>query len=91
MDGFTDMGRRYEFNKMLGEFRRSLLRELDYRQEAQNLLTLGANLREFERIVVPQPVNDYTTSRVLTMDYVAGSSLQDWIDAGLHTESEHKH
>jgi ubiquinone biosynthesis protein len=75
MDGFTDLGRRYEFNKMLGEFRRSLLRELDYRQEAQNLITLGANLREFERIVVPQPVNDYTTSRVLTMDYVAGKNI----------------
>ncbi|MFL6277721.1 MAG: ABC1 kinase family protein [Blastocatellia bacterium] len=75
MDGFTDMGRRYEFNKMLGEFRRSLLRELDYRQEAQNLMALGANLREFERIVVPQPVNDYTTSRVLTMDYVAGKNI----------------
>ncbi|HKQ05377.1 MAG TPA: AarF/UbiB family protein [Blastocatellia bacterium] len=75
MDGFTDIGRRYEFNKMLGEFRRSLLRELDYRQEAQNLITLGANLREFERIVVPQPINDYTTSRVLTMDYVAGKNI----------------
>ncbi|HJQ23296.1 MAG TPA: AarF/UbiB family protein [Blastocatellia bacterium] len=75
LDGITDMGRRFEFTKMLGEFRKSLLRELDYRQEAQNLLTLGTNLGEFERIVVPQPVLDYTTSRVLTMEYIAGRNI----------------
>jgi ubiquinone biosynthesis protein len=75
LDGYTEVGRRYEFTKMLGEFRKSLLRELDYRQEAQNLMTLGANLREFERLVVPQPLPDYTTSRVLTMEYVAGKNI----------------
>ncbi len=75
LDGITDLGRRFEFTKTLGEFRKSLLRELDYRQEAQHLMTLGGNLREFERICVPQPVLDYTTSRVLTMDYVAGRNI----------------
>jgi ubiquinone biosynthesis protein len=75
VDNHTEVGRHYEFTKMLGEFRKSLLRELDYRQEAQNLLTLGDNLREFDRLVVPQPVGDYTTSRVLTMQYVAGRNI----------------
>src|SRR5438132_716594 len=72
LDKHTEAGRRYEFQGMLAEFRKSLLRELDYRQEAHNLVTLGANLRSFDRIVVPAPVEDYTTSRVLTMDYIEG-------------------
>ena len=60
---------------MLEEFRRSLLRELDYRQEAQNLTLLRHNLADFRRIIVPAPVDDYTTSRVLTMEYVPGTKI----------------
>jgi len=75
LDKHTVAGQRYEFQGMLGEFRKTLLRELDYRQEAQNLNTLGANLRDFDRIVVPAPIEDYTTSRVLTMDYIQGQKI----------------
>jgi ubiquinone biosynthesis protein len=75
LDGHTDLGRRYGFAAMLDEFRKSMLRELDYRQEARNLETLRANLAEFPRIHVPSPVADYTTERVLTMDFVGGRKL----------------
>ena len=74
-DQHTELGRRYGFVKILDEFRRSLLRELDYRQEAQNLGLLRQNLAEFDRIVVPMPIDDYTTSRILTMEYVAGTKI----------------
>src|SRR4029078_7303141 len=30
---------------------------------------------DFEHIVVPLPVDDFTTARVLTMDYVAGTKI----------------
>jgi predicted unusual protein kinase regulating ubiquinone biosynthesis (AarF/ABC1/UbiB family) len=75
LDAHTEMGRRYDFAMMLGELRKSLLRELDYREEATNLLTLGESVREFALILVPAPVADYTTSRVLTMDYVRGKKI----------------
>lgn len=74
-DAHSEVGRRYRLGMMLEEFRKSLLRELDYRQEAQNLVTLGRNLESFDRIVIPQPVPDYTTSRVLTMDYIDGVKI----------------
>src|SRR6202035_3280710 len=57
------------------QFRASLLRELDYLQEAQNLVTLAAYLAEFDRLVVPAPVADYTTGRVLTMDFIQGRKV----------------
>ena len=77
LDKHTQWGRRYEFGKMLEEFRRSLWRELDYRQEARNLSTLGANLLEFPGIVVPTPIEDFTTSRVLTMEYISGKKVTE--------------
>ncbi|MGD0350766.1 MAG: AarF/UbiB family protein [Verrucomicrobiota bacterium] len=77
LDKHTQWGRRYEFGKMLEEFRRSLWRELDYRQEARNLSTLGANLLEFPGIVVPAPIEDFTTSRVLTMEYIRGKKITE--------------
>jgi predicted unusual protein kinase regulating ubiquinone biosynthesis (AarF/ABC1/UbiB family) len=75
LDAHTEAGRKYEFTPLLEEFRKSLLRELDYRLEARNLSIFADNLRGFERIVVPQHVEDYTTSRVLTMEYVRGKKI----------------
>ena len=75
LDSHTELGRRFELVAVLDELRRSLLRELDYREEAQSLRLLRKNLEAFERIVVPDVVEDFTTSRVLTMDLVAGTKI----------------
>ena len=44
----TDFCTRYGIDLMFDEFRKSLVRELDFRQEAMHLLTISANLREIE-------------------------------------------
>ena len=75
LDQHTELGRRYEFDNMLINLRKSLLRELDFTIEANNLHTIGENLAEFENIVVPEPVDDFTTTRVLTMEYIAGKKI----------------
>lgn len=85
MDNHTEMGKRYEFQGILAELRKSLLRELDYRQEARNLMIFAENLKDFEVLVVPLPVEGFTTSRVLTMDFVKGKKITSlsplgWID-----------
>jgi predicted unusual protein kinase regulating ubiquinone biosynthesis (AarF/ABC1/UbiB family) len=74
-DAHTGIGRRYGFAAMLEEFRKSMLRELDYTQEARNLATLRENLAEYPRLHVPAPIGDYSTSRVLTMDFIGGRKL----------------
>jgi predicted unusual protein kinase regulating ubiquinone biosynthesis (AarF/ABC1/UbiB family) len=75
IDAHTEVGKRYEFSNMLADLRSSLLRELDFKQEAGNLRRLRTSLREFERIVIPEAVEDFTTSRVLTMEYVPGKKV----------------
>jgi predicted unusual protein kinase regulating ubiquinone biosynthesis (AarF/ABC1/UbiB family) len=77
MDRHTRAGRQYEFARTLAEFRKALVGELDYRREAGNLATLGENLSGFRRIVIPSAIDDYTTSRVLTMEYVHGRKITD--------------
>ena len=77
VDKHTEAGERVQFTAMLDEFRRSMLRELDYLQEAQHLRTFRHNLAQFDLLIVPEPVEDYTTSRVLTMDYISGRKITD--------------
>lgn len=74
-DAHTEMGRRHRFLKILEEFRVSIQQELNYEREAQNLIAMGANLKEFPLIQIPQPVPDYSTRAVLTMDCVQGRKI----------------
>jgi predicted unusual protein kinase regulating ubiquinone biosynthesis (AarF/ABC1/UbiB family) len=76
-DRYTETGKRFGFSPMVEEFRRSMLAELDYRREAANLRLLGRNLAGFDLILVPGPVDDYCTSRVLTMEFVDGRPLAE--------------
>jgi predicted unusual protein kinase regulating ubiquinone biosynthesis (AarF/ABC1/UbiB family) len=75
LDQHTELGKRYEFDNMLVNLRKSLLRELDFTIEANNLSTIGQNLAEFDEIVIPEPIEDFTTSRVLTMEYITGKKI----------------
>src|SRR5436190_4985484 len=75
LDTHTELGRRYEFENMLFDLWKSLLRELDFTTEARNLNTISRNLSEFENIIVPEPIEDYTTTRILTMEYLPGKKV----------------
>lgn len=79
----TDVGRRFGITRLLAQFRRSLVGELDYRRESANLVRFGELTAPYPHLVVPQPLPDYTTSRVLTMDFVAGRKVTDVSPYGL--------
>ncbi len=72
LDKHTEPGKRYRFGTLLEEFRTTLHQELNYEREAQNLLQLRENLRDFPRLLVPEPIVDYCTRTVLTMEEVRG-------------------
>lgn len=75
LDRHTSIGKRYEFARILDEFRRGLHSELDYTQEALNLRSLADNLRAFDLLLVPSPLEDFSSARVLTMDYIPGRKI----------------
>ena len=75
LDKHTEFGKRYRVQSVIEEFRLVLKQELNYELEANNLRTMAKNLAGFERIFVPQPITDYSTRRILTMDYVQGRKI----------------
>jgi ubiquinone biosynthesis protein len=77
LDAHTELGKRYDFGNMLQGLRSSLLRELDFKLEANNLITFAENLREFDLIIIPEPVEDFCTSRILTMEYIPGKKITE--------------
>ncbi|MEX0746201.1 MAG: AarF/ABC1/UbiB kinase family protein, partial [Phycisphaeraceae bacterium] len=77
IDGHSEFGQRYQFLQTIRQFRRSLMHELDYTREADNLRTLRRNLADFNAIVVPEPIDNLTTPSVLTMQYVDGVRITD--------------
>jgi len=77
IDAHTEIGKRYEFTNMLADLRGSLLHELDFQREGANLHKLRKSLREFENLIVPEPIDDYTTARVITMEYIPGKKITE--------------
>lgn len=83
LDEHSEFGRTYGFLSIAQSLHEVMMHELDFLIEARNARTLGENLQSFERFVVPQPINDYCTRRVLTMDYVSGTKITELSQAVL--------
>ena len=83
----SGVGKRLGFSEWLMEFRATMLAELDYLQEANNLETFRTRLEPYPRISVPAPVWDYTTRLVLTMDRAEGIRVTQIPDV-LRTEAD---
>jgi predicted unusual protein kinase regulating ubiquinone biosynthesis (AarF/ABC1/UbiB family) len=77
LDRRSGFAERFDLEGMIREFEKSLADELDYRKEAGNLERLGESLERFDRLLVPRPIEDYSSARVLTMEYVSGRKLSE--------------
>lgn len=66
--------RQYELSRMVEEFSKSLLGELDYTQEARNAEKINQQM-DYDGVYIPDIQWDYTSTRVLTMEYVIGTTL----------------
>ncbi|ABK15944.1 ABC1 kinase family protein [Syntrophobacter fumaroxidans] len=75
LERHLSLAKRFMLQATVAEFRKAVMRELDFRQEAQNLIVLARNLRDYDLIVVPTPIEEYSSTRVLTMDYLEGRKL----------------
>lgn len=75
MEKNTALGKKYNLSKLYFHFKGTLLRELNYLKEAQHMQQLHENLKDFQRIVVPTAIADYTTDKVLTMQFIKGRNI----------------
>lgn len=74
-EGVSDAARRVGLQDWVGELRRTLVAELDYRQEAENLERFARHLAAEDVMTVPAPVMHLCTRRVLVMGFIAGTRL----------------
>ena len=77
LEAHTERGRLLAVTDLLGQVRRALLDELDYRKEAANLVRLREIVAGQPQLVVPAPYDDFTTGRVLTMDRIEGKKVTE--------------
>ncbi|WP_379156958.1 ABC1 kinase family protein [Paenibacillus sp. sgz5001063] len=70
-----DWARQYGLTRMVEEFSRALLAELDYGQEGRNAERIASQLADQDPVYIPAIYWDYSSTRVLTMEYVEGITL----------------
>ncbi|MHB1653466.1 MAG: ABC1 kinase family protein [Desulfitobacteriaceae bacterium] len=73
-----DWAARYSLTEIIEEFSRSLRAELDYTIEGRNGERIAKQFLKDQDIHVPKVFWDYTTRKVLTMEYVRGIKLNDF-------------
>lgn len=78
IDNRTKLGKLYSFSKMAEEFETTITNELDFRLEGENAETFKANFKDEANVIVPDISWIHTTSRVLTMDEIKGTSLKNF-------------
>jgi ubiquinone biosynthesis protein len=63
--------------ELVDEFARSIRLELDYGHEARNAEAFHRNFAREHGVVVPKVIRQYSSSRVLTLEFVRGTKMSD--------------
>jgi predicted unusual protein kinase regulating ubiquinone biosynthesis (AarF/ABC1/UbiB family) len=74
---FIDPNLGFSAEGMMAQFIETVHEEMDYRIEAENLLTIKRNLVDDTSVIIPDVFLDRTTKHVLTMKYVPGVKITD--------------
>ena len=70
------------FSEMVTEFQKSLMREIDFLYEAVNARRFRENFSDFEGVYIPRVFDEYTTTRVLTLELIEGLNLSQMAEKG---------
>lgn len=68
-------------SEIRGELAARLREELDYTRELRHLLLYRDLLAEDDRVRVPRPYPELSTSRLLSMEWLHGANLLEWKNA----------
>jgi predicted unusual protein kinase regulating ubiquinone biosynthesis (AarF/ABC1/UbiB family) len=74
---FIDPNLAFSAEGMLSQFIETVYEEMDYRIEADNLLTIKKNLAGDNTVIIPSVFPERTSKHVLTMEYIPGIKITD--------------
>jgi ubiquinone biosynthesis protein len=67
----------YNLPGIVEEFERSILKEIDYENEAINLKRFGYNFQKDHTVYVPQVYSPHSTQKVITMELIQGRKISE--------------
>src|SRR3989344_6411274 len=67
----------YDFLNIVKEFERYTKNELDYVKEARNIEVFYNNFKNDKHVVIPNVYREFTTKRVLVMDFIDGKKINE--------------
>jgi ubiquinone biosynthesis protein len=62
---------------VVNTFERTMLKELDYANESRNLDRFKKTYKDYKNFYIPSVYKEFTTSRVLVMEFVSGCKISD--------------
>ncbi len=80
------MRQRVDASDVYRELEERLYEELDYQNEARNIERFRKMFRDDDEVVIPRVYPQYTSRRVLTMEYVEGYPLATVLGPGVDQE-----
>ncbi|HQT39146.1 MAG TPA: AarF/ABC1/UbiB kinase family protein [Acidocella sp.] len=67
-----------------------LREELDYTREAAQMRLFSTILHDVPDVSVPEPVMEFTTTRLITMKWLKGTGLKNWLETDPSQEARNK-
>ena len=77
---FIDDSRSFSLETLADEFAKTIREEMDYEREARMLGEIRGNFADNDRLRIPKVKETHSTRRVLTMEYVPGTKINDLDD-----------
>lgn len=77
LERYTEIGKDREWVQIIDEIGKTLFEEIDFIQEGKNADHLRKNLKYEERIYIPKIFWQYTTRKLLTIEFVPGIKITD--------------
>jgi predicted unusual protein kinase regulating ubiquinone biosynthesis (AarF/ABC1/UbiB family) len=74
---FVDPNLRFSAEAVLAQFIETIHEEINYRKEAQNLITIKRNLESDCMVLIPDVIMERTSKHVITMDHIPGIKITD--------------
>lgn len=81
----SELARQVSLKAIIDDFAAALSREMNYRMEAHEAIGMRESMKD-KRIYVPSVFLDWTTERMLVMEYVNGAPLRGDVVQGMEQE-----
>jgi predicted unusual protein kinase regulating ubiquinone biosynthesis (AarF/ABC1/UbiB family) len=79
-----------EYDEFIQEVESRMLEETDYKLELQRSMDLSARSRHLKNIIFPTYYPDYSSDKILTMDWIEGKPLGEILNGNIPREERNK-